>query len=186
MSESDSSHATIIVDAVVDKPIGLDMSKKVIKLTILAILVNSSNVDFVMVPNCGAISAAAKKFEVSKHVASLIFLRARAIYLPWRDSSLHRESQKRQENRQTLQIKLRRGSQCHCTATLPPAPYNGGNIVGAGYSKNDNPPFVLNQQNHLSSQEWLKANSRQSQQNPTRHVLLRQHTWRKRQWWVVL
>jgi hypothetical protein len=80
MSESDSSKATIIVDAAVDKSIGSDTSKEIKKLIVLAILVNSRNEDGVMVPHRGAIRATAKKFEVSKHVASRIILRMRSNY----------------------------------------------------------------------------------------------------------
>jgi hypothetical protein len=59
---------------------GSDTSKETINSIISDILVNSTNVDGVVVPAHGAISRAGRKFGVSKYTVSRIFGRAKKIY----------------------------------------------------------------------------------------------------------
>jgi hypothetical protein len=75
--DDDFSNEETLDDEVVDKTSSSNTSQEKIKSIVSAIMVNSRNVDGVMVPVHGAISAAAKKFEVSKSTASRIFSRAK-------------------------------------------------------------------------------------------------------------
>jgi hypothetical protein len=77
MSNSDSSYTEVVEEEVVNNRGGSDTSADTIKSIISSIVVNSNTVDGVLVPARGAITAAAKKFAVTKQVASRIWVRAK-------------------------------------------------------------------------------------------------------------
>lgn len=79
MSNSESSNPTIEDEEVVNSLRRSEKSKETVNKVISFILVNSKNVDGVMVPARGVITRAGEKFGVSKYTASRIFSRAKKI-----------------------------------------------------------------------------------------------------------
>jgi hypothetical protein len=73
MSNSEFSNSTIEDEEVVNSLRRLEKSKETVNKVISFILVNSKNVDGVMMPALGAITRAGEKFGVSKYTASRIF-----------------------------------------------------------------------------------------------------------------
>jgi hypothetical protein len=77
MDDSVSSNESVVAEVVPVTASKKNTSNDVVKAIISHILVQSTNVDGVMVPAHGAIISAARKFGVSKQTASRIFIRAK-------------------------------------------------------------------------------------------------------------